>query len=202
MSRRMDDMYEVPARIVHRPLCPPRAGTPGEGIYLELWQDWVSRNPREWAAIFDTNGPVRQRAASVAASFITFMGCNGGLCFTRKAEQYATMPEFYGPERAFVAAWAVENMRNAGVNHGLRISEYMLARRHPIDRATFGNCVSWKDVPDVTQEDNDYLESMVRWWSGHAARVMRSIAEPMIDAAKTRRLSGMFSPTPSQEGQP
>ena len=180
----LDDSYEMPRRVVHRPLQPARKETPGEGIYLALWVDWCQRNPREWRQIFDTTGPVRQRAASVAASFMVFMGCNGGRGFTFEAERYAKSGLFGSRERAFLAAWAIENQRHCGINHGLRTSEFMLARRHPIGDQWFEG-VLWKHVPDVTQDDNDILESMVRWWSGPTARAMREVAEPRIDAEQS-----------------
>lgn len=195
MSRRVDDDYQHPRRVVHRPLQPPRAGTPGEGIYLGLWQDWCARNPIEWRAIFDTTGPVRQRAASVAASFMVFMGCNGGRAFTFEAERYAEQPFFVGRENAFLAAWAVFNARTTGVNGGLRTSEYMLARKYPYWRRAIHHWegIDWSCVPAITQEDNDILESMVRWWAGPAARVMRSIAVPRIESENARLRSGMFN---------
>lgn len=183
-----------PARVKHIPLCPPRAGTPGEGIYLGLWVEFATARPREWAAIFCTNGPVRQRAASVAASFMVFMGCNAGRDFTWKAERLAESGAFPYREGAFVAAWALDNRRSMGVNNGLRMSEYMLAREYPIYEAPHFNRghVSWSRVPNITQEDNDILESMVVWWSSTQAGVMREIATPMIEAAVRKLRAGMF----------
>lgn len=183
-----------PPRVKHIPLCPPRAGTPGEGIYLGLWVEFATARPREWAAIFQTNGPVRQRAASVAASFMVFMGCNGGRDFTWKAERLAESGAFPYREGAFVAAWALENRRSMGVNHGLRMSEFMLAREYPIKAAICGGSVGWPLVPSITQEDNDILESMAAWWSTPQAGVMREIAVPMIEAAERKRRCGIFKP--------
>jgi hypothetical protein len=185
----------TPARVRHIPLHPPRAGTPGEGIYLGLWVEFATARPREWAAIFCTNGPVRQRAASVAASFMVFMGCNGGRDFTWYAERLAESAAFPYREGAFLAAWALHNRRSLGVNNGLRTSEYMLAREYPIrDEVAFRGRTNWSLVPAVTQEDNDILESMAAWWSTHPAGVMREIAQPMIDAAERKLRSGMFKP--------
>lgn len=182
------------AKVLHIPLAPPRKGTPGEGIYLELWREWATKNPAEWRQIFhECNHPIRQRAASVAASFMVFMGCNGGLCFTHQAKELADRGAFPYREAAFLAAWALENRRRTGVNSGLRTSEYMLAAKHPITHGIAGSSVDWKLVPCITQEDNDVLECMVVWWSTGPAEVMRSIAEPMISAAKLKALSGMFS---------
>lgn len=170
--------------VKHIPLKPARAGTPGEGIYLQLWQKFATDRPNEWRAIFRTNGPVRQRAASVAASFMVYMGCNGGASFTHEAERRAAAGGFLGSrEYAFLAAWAIHNKRDRGINSGLRTIEYMLAREHPIYPDTY-RCgrVNWRTVPDVTMEDTDIVESMVRWWASTTAEVMREQAEALVAA--------------------
>lgn len=181
-----------PARVKHIPLHPPRDGTPGEGIYLGLWREWAEANPREWFCIFTSAGPVRQRAASVAASFMVYMGCNGGRSFTQEAMALAKTDTWR--ERAFLRAWAMHNTRSVGVNHGLRTIEYMLARQHPIAAGTFNNHVNWPAVPVVTMDDIDIVESMVRWWASTTASVMREIAEPTINAAVRKIQSGIFGP--------
>ena len=183
--------YDVP-HVLHTPLAPPRCGVPGEEIYLALWREFASARPLEWKAIFRTTGPIRQRAASVAASFMVFMGCNGGNSFTHEAERFAKEPFFVSRERAFLAAWAIYNSRSRGVNCGLRTSEFMLAKTHPVTRPFGGGQINWKNVPNITQDDNDILESMVVWWSTEPASVIRSIAEPMIEAATRKAMSELF----------
>lgn len=189
----MSDEIQV-ATVVHLPLRAPRKGTPGEVIYLDLWREWATARPAEWRQIFhDMNTPVRQRAASVASSFMVWMGCNGGESFTFKAEKLANSGAFPYREAAFIAAWALDNRRQYGHNSGLRTIEYMLAVEHPISHGISGSRVDWKQVPAVTQDDNDVIECMVAWWSTGPAAVMRSIAEPMIEAAKRKQWSDMFS---------
>lgn len=184
-------------RVTHAPICPPRPCTPGERIYLGLWQEWATANPREWLAIFDTTERIGQRAASVAASFMVFMGCNGGHSFTREALRLAEKDHWR--ERAFSAAWAMENRRCRGVNSGLRTIEYMLATEHPIKHNGIGSSIDWNLVPVVTMHDTDIVESMVAWWASQAAGVMREIAEPMIQAASRKRLSGLFGPVATED---
>lgn len=188
MSLFDDDFFEPP-RVVHRPLQPPRRGTPGEEIYLALWQEFATQRPREWFHIFqDMRYKPRQRAATVAASFMTFMGCNGGAGFTHFAETLAKDMHPFSRERAFIAAWAIENTRHRGINHGLRMIEYMLAREHPIEGRIFGRGVAESRVPVVTMEDEDVVECMVKWWSGNQAACMREIAEPARISAQRRML--------------
>jgi len=187
-----DHLYFTPPRVLHVPLRPPRKATPGEGIYLQLWKEFAEMRPKEWHAIFVTNGPVRQRAASVAASFMAYMGCGGGRDFTFKAEAAAAQAGVFGcREAAFLATWAVFNRRQRWINNGLRSSEYMLAAVYPVSGST-AISVDWDLVPHISQEDNDVLESMVCWWSSAPAGVMREIAEPMRKAEEIKQFSDLF----------
>lgn len=176
--------HRVSPKLRHIPLKPARASVPREGMFLALWQQFSEQRPEEWAYIFRgrTNGPLRQRAASVAASFITFMGCNGGISFTWHAEKLAASGAFTSAEDAYLAAWVMENKRSRGVNHGLRTIEYMLAREHPIKLPLYKHRVNWKQVPDVTMEDMDIVESMVAWWASTTARWMRDSVEAQMKA--------------------
>ncbi|PKO59269.1 MAG: hypothetical protein CVU24_15655 [Betaproteobacteria bacterium HGW-Betaproteobacteria-18] len=191
-----DHFYFTPPRVLHVPLRPPRKATPGEGIYLQLWKEFAESRPKEWHAIFQTNGPVRQRAASVAASFMAYMGCGGGRDFTFKAEAAAAQESAFGSrEAAFLATWAVFNRRQRGINRGLRSSEFMLASAYPVSSST-ARSVDWDLVPNVSQEDNDILESMVCWWSSTHAGVIREIAEPMRKAEETKQFCRLFEREP------
>ena len=80
---------QPPTKLIHTSIAPPRASFISEVIYLKLWQEFAAARPKDWVAIFHTSGPVRQRAASVAVSFIVFMGCAGGRDFTAHASEFA-----------------------------------------------------------------------------------------------------------------
>lgn len=176
--------HRVSPKLRHVPLKPPRASVPREAIFLELWQQFAEQRPEEWAYVVRgrTNGPMRQRAASVAASFMVFMGCNGGQSFTHFAERVARSGAFTCTEDAYLAAWTIENKRIHGVNHGLRAVEYLLAREHPLSDRTCGTGVNWTAVPDVTMEDMDIIEAMVAWWCSTTARWMREAVEAQVKA--------------------
>jgi len=174
--------------LVHEPVAPPRPGTPGESIYLELWREYLAVRPERLDEILrDLPGPTTQRDATVAASFMVFMGCNGGRGLHQSAE--ALMCKGLTSHQAFRLAWAQENARARAVDRGLRCIEYMLATKHPI-RTDPGNVgrVDWSLVPDVTLRDIDVVESMVDWWASREGKEMRSIAEPMIEAANRKLL--------------
>jgi hypothetical protein len=187
----MEQQYEL-LSLDHVPFQPPRKGTPGEGIFLSLWRDYLAADRNRLSAILRTVGVPTQRDASICASFMTFMGCNGGHCFTLEALRLTE--KLGGPYRGFMAAWALENNRSTGVNHGLRSIEYMLAEQHPIDHGRFNSgSVNWGLVPDVTMRDTDVVEAMVEWWSGGDAGIIREIAEPLIKAANQKAWSDLFA---------
>lgn len=174
--------HRVSPKLRHVPLQPPRRSVPREGMFLALWQQFATQRPDEWAFIFRTNEPVRQRAASVAASFMVFMGCNGGRAFTDGAARLAQSGVFTCTEDAYLAAWAINNKRLYGINSGLRTIEYMLAREHPITTGHLAR-VDWRLVPDVPLEDVDTVESMVAWWgSSTTARWMREAVDAQMKA--------------------
>lgn len=157
-----------------------------EGIFLALWQEFAEQRPDEFVGIFhDCNFTPRQRAASVAASFMTFMGCNAGRDFTLCAERFAASKDFTFAEPAYIAAWALENNRTRGINSGLRCIEYMLAREHPIHlRGISAGRVNWQSVPAITMEDLDVIECMVRWWAGTTAKAIRDKASALLELHK------------------
>jgi len=175
--------HRVSPELRHVPLQPPRSGVPREGLFLTLWQQFATQRPDEWGYIFRfrTSGQIRQRAASVAASFMVFMGCNGGRSFTDSAARLIKSGAFAYAEDAYLAAWAIENKRLFGINGGLRTIEYMLSREYPMTGRPVH--VDWKKVPDVSMDDMDIIESMVVWWgSSTTARLMRETVEATIKA--------------------
>lgn len=191
---RYDEDFDPP-RVKHIPIAPPRAGTPGEGIYLRQWQAYMAEKPKEFAYILRGTHRPRQRAASVAASFMVFMGCNGGSGFTHMAEDFASRGFFIGRESAFLAAWAIYNKRERGMNTGLRVSEFMLAATHPTCGGDWRG-INWKHVPAITQDDHDYLEGMVKWWASEDAANMRQRAAPLIQVAQDMQRGIDFGRSP------
>lgn len=159
------------------PVQPPRVSVPLEGIYLNLWLELVTQRPEEWEAVLRVQDSIDQRAATVAASFIVFMGCNAGRDFSRMAEQYCEQTTFVSRESAYVAAWAVLNQRDVWKNHNMRMVEAVLS--------TYTN--GERTHPIVTIHDIDVIDSMVRWWSTPSASLLRAAAEKQYEAVKAKR---------------
>lgn len=176
----------------HVPVNLPRAGFPGERIYLELWREYLTGNRNAVQEIFsDLCGPLDQRGARVAASFMVWMGCNSGRSFTYEAERLAQRGAFLNRERAFVAAWAIENQRTYGVNGGAILTEAMLTPGGiPRMETMVSHCIDWRRVYSPSQYDNDVLSCMVRWWSGASAKQIRTIADNQIQAEEARVRAG------------
>lgn len=176
--------------IVHCPFAPPRACTPGERIYLGLWQEFAEARPDDFQDIFrDMNDSVDQRVASVAASFMVYMGCNVGQSFTERAK--GLIHAFAWEREAYLAAWVIHNRRTYGINNGLRAVEFMLAAQHPIDNEGCRHVV-WERIPEITQKEMDAVECMVGWWSTGPAKRMRGVAESLIEAERRKRESNLF----------
>lgn len=186
----------------HEPIRPARTCTPREGMFLQRWQayapaidssvgyDYLSNFER---IFYDASSVADQRQASVAASFITFMGCNGGMGFTWMCERFAASVIFQNcREDAFLAAWALEDKRCRGTNHGLRTSEYALAVQHPIAEQSAGHrTADWSLVPVISADDRDTLECMVRWWAGTEAKAMRIDVDTAYKRIEQNRFSAL-----------
>ena len=175
---------ELVLSLKHEPLKPARPYIPREGLFLQRWQAYATTvdalngfdELSNFERIFhDASSDIDQRRASVAASFIAFMGCNGGTDFAWSCERFAASDIFQNRrEDAFLAAWAIGDKRCNGINHGLRTSEYMLAVQHPIEYKRHGiRGVEWSLVPVISADDRDTLEGMVRWWASADAKTMR-----------------------------
>ncbi|CAB3888875.1 hypothetical protein LMG26788_03734 [Achromobacter pulmonis] len=187
----------------HIPVNLPRAGFPGERIYLELWREYLRGNHDAIPEIFcDLRQPLDQRGARVAASFMVWMGCNSGRSFTFNAERLAKSGAFVSRSRAFIAAWALENLRVNGVNGGLILTESMLTPGGiPRTEAMVSYCIDWRSVYAPTQYDNDVLACMVQWWAGFSAQQLRTIAEHLIEAEREKERAGWASAAqPAQQG--
>ena len=106
-----------------------------------------------------TDGECSQHHASLAASFVTWLGTNCGGCFLLNAKRLAE--ENHGRmSRAnmFLAQWAIENRRRAGVNSGWRTIEHLL---YTGGHDSFGNFTG--DYKPATSTEYEVLDNVVYW---------------------------------------
>ena len=118
--------------LIFEPVCPCRPGIYGEGIFVRLWREYATGVP-QWAeeddAIFahilmDLPGKPTQRDATVATSFMCWLGTNIGNAYLIGAERHVRVDA--NRCRGFLAVWAWENRRRRGINSGRRLSDAIL----------------------------------------------------------------------------
>lgn len=152
-------------RLSHRPIRPPRQSRTAEHVYVAHWIAAMSVEP-------DDDGPAplarilrkvteapNQRHASVAASFICWLGTALGLGWRQEADRYAAALKI-PTDWAYLAAWAVSNRRDNGCS-GVRLIEHMLA---PVEYfgTDLGHAQLLRD-PDLSAEDHEVVDAVARW---------------------------------------
>lgn len=120
----------------------PRPKHIGEEVFALRWRELMDA-PLEIDHDYDHDLPTRlhvilrsllrktgrltQVQATTAATFVTWLGTNCGQGLLHEMKRYAKSEFFVGGgERAYLAAWSVENSRQAGVNGGIRLLESLL----------------------------------------------------------------------------
>lgn len=126
---------------------------------------------------------VGQEEATLAASFITWLGTSVGRCFLeygRKLEALMKTSQGsgmgIGDGSGFLAAWALQNARHIGMNHGWRTCEFLHS--------------NWGEVKDsrITSEQLEVLENVARWLGSVDGIAFVERCEAMI-FAKQKNLS-------------
>lgn len=100
---------------------------------------------------------IGQAEATLAATFITWLGTNVGNCFLGKGRRMEQdLSGQHLPGMGFLAAWAIHNARNIGHNSGWRSCEYLSWDGEWNDARRY-------DPPAMTAAQLEILENMVRW---------------------------------------
>lgn len=136
---------------------------------LKNWQALNSQLPTFLATLLDARR-VSVRQARVAASFITWLGCQAGLGFIHRAE--ALCENHAWPEMAYLAAWGLENRRpHIHANQGVRTIEVILSPESLFLNTT--NVYQSRERAAklaITVSDLDTVEAMVSWLSTPTGR--------------------------------
>lgn len=143
--------------LVHAPIRPPR-DIVGEQVFSRRWAELMATAP-EWddptvlaRILWSYPGSVNQRAASVAASFVCWLGTNVGGSVLSQGRSLSTAGFLFGD--GVLAAWCVHNARRAGVNGGARAIDMLL--RSDDD---FGQ----KRLPAASADDAEVVEHVAAW---------------------------------------
>lgn len=134
-SRDFELSFDEWVELKHEPEAPPRPDVYGEGIFLDAWQRMMAETPEfgdgELNEMFCTvfseiSGPATQRQATVAATFVAWLGCNWGKCYILGAQDRCKgLARDLWPQ-AYLSEWTWQNKRVACVNSGRRTIEAML----------------------------------------------------------------------------
>lgn len=110
----------------------------------------------------DMGTRVRQRHATVAASFIMWLGtnCGAGLIHSARRLQRAFEKSGEPGFNAWISAWAIEGRRCRGINSGVRTIEAVLA---PTWDATREGAMRDAVRTNVSYEDAEVIEHVMEW---------------------------------------
>jgi len=154
----------------HDPIRPPRDGADGEQVFAELWKSYMDElpngddppNARLGYILQDLYGIITQRHASIAASFVTWLGTNSGSCFLIEAERWAeSLKKTDSRTMAFLGCWHATNTRLSFINSGVRTIEHILSPEENLTNGPLG----WKvgRCPDISSDDLEVVDKVVVW---------------------------------------
>lgn len=183
--------------VKHIPFNSARKSVPREVLYLNAWREYAETlidvfgeedKITNFVSIFSHSDVNPQRAAMVAASFVTFMGCNAGQSFTNKAtEFYRKVSSFMTRENAFLSVWAIENRRTLGINNNSILMECVVGR-------SVDGGLTKVNINKLTVEDLEIMNVMVSWWSSDDAKKLREGVEGEAKRQVAEILDNLYSP--------
>lgn len=169
-TRDYDKSFEEWVELKHEPERPARPDVYGEGIFLEAWQRLMATFPKHgdgelnemFCHVFSNiRGPAKQRQATVAASFIVWLGTNCGREYLRQARlilAYMQVASDHSVRRggswSYSAAWANFDRRHCGINGGNRTIEAILSEVEVNDVEIVDHLAAWLGSP----EGYDFIE--------------------------------------------
>lgn len=175
-----------PIGLIHRPIRRPRTTFTGECMFAASWMRLMASPSVEsevYAGGFANKlesililypHEITQRTASIAASFISWLGTNNGLCFLlgarKMAEKIGNMHDGY------VAAWAIENRRSQGINYGVRTIEAVLSEEDS-SQDLFGYR---PNVPLLSAAEVEVVDILVEWIACEEGRAFVNNCEAEI----------------------
>ncbi len=181
----------------HSPHRPPRQNDLREEVFAERWKLFMNTplaqldaceppsppNIRLADILTDCCRDITQRDATVAASFICYLGTNGGYSFLRFAEQYFAALKTDRPN-SYLSAWEVTNRRQSYTNNGIRTIEYMLADEDMFNPKTG----SLDRLPTITSSDLEVAQCVAIWLSSLEGKNFVDGCLKTIDYRKSDKL--------------
>lgn len=182
-----DGIDQVPApHLIHRPIRRPRTTFTRECMFAASWLRLMDsptiesdRTARGYVTKLESilslyPHEITQRTASIAASFITWLGTNNGSCFLMEARK---LSEILGSaERGYIAAWAIENRRAQGINNSVKTIEAILSSEAS-DQDLFGYR---PNAPILSAAEVEVADLLVEWIACQEGRAFVSKCESEI----------------------
>jgi hypothetical protein len=151
-----------------------------EQIYARRWAELMSREPEHeyeptplQAVLISYPADVDQRAASVAASFICWLGTRVGLDFLSMG--HSIRDNTRCTHEAYAAAWGVNNLRRFGNNSGARTIEFLLRSTDEQENSKF--CA-------VSVNDLEVIEQVAAWLGSAEGQAFIQSCEAEIQRQK------------------
>lgn len=157
-----DYLWDTPL-FEHKAIAMPRKGFLGENVFYDNWvqmltkdRDMSEPDNQQFADVLGSYGhKIDERAATVAATFISWLGTNVGFSYREEARKLAKALPY--KHDAYLMAWAVHNLRQSSVSAGRRqlescLSDPSLDRHDHINRA-----------PILSSQDYEVVEHLVVW---------------------------------------
>ena len=140
-------------------------------LYYMFDQNLIDRANDNWSGAYFDNlfvnyhfenfaYEITEHTCRVVASFISYLGTNGGYQYLFDVERFKQLPDipdFY----AYELAWSYENMRKYGHNGGYRAIEYILnpVKNHPGPSDRYFK----QNYYNPTVEDYEIIDYVCKW---------------------------------------
>lgn len=118
--------------------------------------------------------PLTQTHASIAASFIIWLGTNCGNCFLDQAKKLIAANPHRGRSQMFLAQWAIENRRSTGINHSGRMIEHLM---DTAESTMFGRSAPF---PVPTMAECEVIEHVAFWLGSDEGQMFLTQCERLI----------------------
>jgi hypothetical protein len=118
--------------------------------------------------------PLTQSHASLAASFIIWLGTNCGNCFLDQAKKLVAANPHMRKSQMFLAQWAIENRRTSGINHSGRMIEHLM---DTAENGMFGRSAPF---PVPTAAECEVVEHVAFWLGSDEGQMFLKQCERLI----------------------
>lgn len=181
----------------HTPLTSPREDVIGEVTYAKEWARLACTlkecNDEEMtvfeSCLLDTPFRPNQRHATVAATFMKWLGTNAGQSFLASARHLISTGAFFSEEDAYTSAWALVNQRQPSINFGIRRIESLLSlpENFKENNVGLGWCLS--ERPQISFEDIEVIDTMVSFLASDYGKSFLSNCDKIAKAFQEEQLT-------------